>query len=345
MQRDVDGQMRFPFLKLQLIKENPCHIPDAHEWAALLQEQAPLFPRDLIESMKTHLIGGQEATEASVMVDSCDAVRAMHLHVKCHEIPPKYPHWPSAELIGLEDGSIISAEAAVSVRVFVNHAHDIAAQCHQDDVSANVLIEVFLADDVFAPLVSFVQKIRPQVTFYVFKLPLKPDNYTITTSITSPDCPDLVTHAYSPHSVRVVSNQQLLAVQPGRVSMTIVDQIKFNACVAPHEFESCIGFTMHGDLGYIGQPRHALWSRHVTHNENVLFFYQWGINKAPFFPNSVVKVLIAMESRAAEATMWQYLDNLQFDSHPPPFDFVLTHDRALLERTFSQNYEFPSSSR
>ena len=46
----------------------------------------------------------------------------------------------------------------------------------------------------------------------------------------------------------------------------------------------------------------------------------------------MLKVLVAMESRAAEPVMWKHFDELNFDSQPPPFDFVVTHDRKLLER-------------
>jgi hypothetical protein len=241
---------------------------------------------------------------------------------------------PSAQLIGLEDGSIVAAEAAIAVRVFVDHVHGIAAQCGADsagDVSANVLVEVFPTNGSEVLLV-YTQKIVPDANFYSFKLPLKPGDYNIACGIASAACPDLITHADRPYAVSIVSSQQLLRAQPHRVRMAVVDQIEFNACVQPHEFESCTGFTMHGDLGYVGPPHHALWSRHVTQHDKVVFFYQWGINKASLFPGSVLKVLVAMESRAAEATMWQYLDNLQFDSQPPPFDYVLTHDRSLLQR-------------
>jgi hypothetical protein len=48
-------------------------------------------------------------------------------------------------------------------------------------------------------------------------------------------------------------------------------------------------------------------------------------------------VLVAMESRAAEATMWRYLDNFDFNAQPPVFDFVLTHDRSLLQRALPLN--------
>jgi hypothetical protein len=151
-------------------------------------------------------------------------------------------------------------------------------------------------------------------------------------SISSAACPDLVTRAPIPYSITIVTNQQLLAMQPQRVPMAVVDQMVFDACVAQHEFKSCTGFTMHGDLGYIGQPRYALWSRHVRQNESVVFFYQWGVDKAPRYPSSVIRVLVAMESRAAEPFMWQHIDSLQFDAPSRMFDFVLTHDRALLQR-------------
>lgn len=39
-----------------------------------------------------------------------------------------------------------------------------------------------------------------------------------------------------------------------------------------------------------------------------------------------------MESRAAEPTMWRYLDDFDFNAQPPVFDVVLTHDSSLLQR-------------
>jgi hypothetical protein len=79
-------------------------------------------------------------------------------------------------------------------------------------------------------------------------------------------------------------------MQPGRVRLPVVDQIVPNACTAPHDLHACTCFTMHGDLGYIGPPRFALWSRHVSSSESVVFFYQWGINKAELYPSSTLKV-------------------------------------------------------
>jgi hypothetical protein len=322
--------MRFPFLKVQLLRDNPCGIPDVHEWPALLQQHFPLFPLDVIESFKVYL-KGQEVVDSADVGGACEAGRDMQLHVACHVAPPAPPPLPSALLLGLEDGSIIAAEVAVGVRVFVDNFHSIAAQCRDDGgrrVTANVLVEVW--DGVAAAV--YLQTMQPDETFYFFRLALNPGNYTIVASISSAACPDLVTRAPIPYSVTIVTNEQLLAMQPQRVPMAVVDQIVFNACVAQHEFKSCTGFTMHGDLGYIGEPRHALWSRKVRQNENVVFFYQWGVDKAPRFPNSVVRVLVAMESRAAEPSLWQHIDSMQFDAPPHMFDFVLTHDRALLQR-------------
>jgi hypothetical protein len=95
-----------------------------------------------------------------------------------------------------------------------------------------------------------------------------------------------------------------------------------------------------------------------------LFFYQWGINKAGLFSNSTLKVplstsvlanlnshcnivttspvqvLLAMESRAAEPAMWAHVDKLDFDSQTPVFDYVLTHDRSLLQRAAPLNYPY-----
>ena len=327
--------MRYPFLKLQLLSENPCAIPDAHEWPAVLLDQAPSLPSDLIAGMQLRLKGVRyEDQAAAAAVDVCDAARAMQLHVACYDAPPAPLPLPSAELIGLEDGSIIPAEAAIAVRVFVNHAHDVAALCgagSAEVVSANVLVEVY-ATNGSEVLAAYAQKIVPDKNFYSFKLPLRPGDYSIASGIASAACPDLITQAFHPFSISVVSNQQLLHMQPHRVRMAVVDQIEHNACLQPHEFDACTGFTMHGDLGYVGPPRHALLSRHVAVNDTVIFFYQWGINKASLFSGSVLKVLVAMESRAAEETMWRYIDNLQFDTQPPPFDYVLTHDRALLQR-------------
>jgi hypothetical protein len=74
------------------------------------------------------------------------------------------------------------------------------------------------------------------------------------------------------------------------VRLPVVDQIVPNACTAPHDLHACTCFTMHGDLGYIGPPRFALWTRHVSSSESVVFFYQWGINKAELYPSSTLKV-------------------------------------------------------
>ena len=330
-------QRRFPFLKLQLLRENPCHIPDAHEWAAVVRAQAPLFPHDVLNSMKALLQGREwinETWEESTAVDACEAAAGLQLPVTCHIVPALPPPLPSAVLLGFENGSTIPAESAIAVRVFVSESDEITTQCPMVSAGASVVhvvIECKL-DEKAADAVRFEQGFRPGVTFYSFKLPLQPGNYSIAVSITSTVCPALITHTEPAVSVTVVSNQELLTMEPHRIPMAVVDQIVFNACVAPDEYGACTGFTMHGDLGYVGAPRHALWSRHVSANETVLFFYQWGINKAPLFPSSVLKVLVAMESRAAEPVMWKHFDELNFDSQPPPFDFVVTHDRKLLER-------------
>ncbi len=79
-------------------------------------------------------------------------------------------------------------------------------------------------------------------------------------------------------------------MQPGRVRLPVVDQIVLNACTTPRDLDACTCFTMHGDLGYIGPPRYALWTRHVSSSESVVFFYQWGINKAELYPSSALKV-------------------------------------------------------
>jgi hypothetical protein len=334
--------MRFPFLKLQLLKDNPCHIPDVHDWSHVVRQQAPLFPTDVIDSVTHYLSDQPPLIESPASRDACDAARGMQppplllSSLPCLRAPAAPPPLPSATLLGVEDGSIIASEAALAVRVFLNNARGIHEQCGGAAV-AHVAVEVFEGDrgasTPVPPHMAFVQRIEPNVTFYPFLLPLTPGNYTIIASVESPSCPDLATIANTPVSVTIVSNQQLRALQPQRVPMTVVDQIEFNACVAPDQFGSCSGFTMHGDLGYSGAPHYALWSRHVPHDETVLFFYQHGINKAELYPDSALKVLLAMESRAAEPVMWEFIDGLRFDALPPPFDIVLTHDRALLQRS------------
>jgi hypothetical protein len=331
--------MRFPFLKLQLLKDNPCHIPDVHEWPHVVRQQAPLFPLDLIHSMTRYLSDQPPPIEPPASRDACGAARGMQPPLPCLRAPAVPPPLPSATILGLEDGSVIASEAALAVRVFLNHARSIVEQCAPGGSAAlaHLSVEVFVADGgpslPAPPHMAFMRHIEPDVTFYRFLLPLTPGNYTIIASIESPSCPNLATNAITPVSVTIVSNEQLRGMQPRRVQMTVVDQIEFNACTAPSQFSSCSGFTMHGDMGYSGVPEHALWSRHVPHDETVLFFYQHGINKAALFPDSALKVLLAMESRAAEPVMWEFIDRLRFDALSPPFDLVLTHDRALLQRS------------
>jgi hypothetical protein len=124
-------------------------------------------------------------------------------------------------------------------------------------------------------------------------------SYIIAASIVSTTCPDLLTAPPRPLSLTLLSNQQLHAMQPRRVRLPVVDQMLFNACTAPHDAAACTSFSMHGDLGYIGPPRYALWTRHVSSSESVVFFYQWGINKAELYPSSVLKVPPAHNQTAA----------------------------------------------
>jgi hypothetical protein len=266
---------------------------------------------------------------------SCDASTGTQLSATCLDAPMLPSSAPWAAVLGLEDDSIIPAEVATAVRVFLHQAQDIAMQCSSDsgeEFVAHIMLEI-AAGDPFAHPPTFISlRIKPNVNFYSVLLPLKSGNFSIATSITSSSCPGLNTVEQPPVFITVASPQQLLAMQPHRVAMPVVDQIVFNACTAPAEFETCSGFTMHGDLGYVGPPQFALWTRHVAPNDPVVFFYQWGINKAPLFSNSTLKVLLAMESRAAETVMWHYIDSLKFDSPSPPFDYVLTHDRKLLQR-------------
>jgi hypothetical protein len=329
------AQKRFPFIKLQLLKENPCHIPNTHEWADVVRQHAPLFPRDLIDSMAYDL-NGQLAPELL----PCDGSQDAQLPAPCLATPAQPPPLPAATVLGVENGSIIAAETAIALRVFVHHARSIAQMCPVGDVVLALDAVKLSLPDVKDLEFSGFHKMHPNVTFYSFKLPLQPGNYSIVASITSDSCPDLMSAPSTPTSLTVVSNQQMQALQPQRVRMAVVDQITFNACTSAHEYGLCSGFTMHADLGYVGNPDHALWSRHVQRNDSVLFFYQHGINKAPLFPDSVLKVLIAMESRAAEEVMWNYIDSLPFNSHAPPFDIVLTHDRALLERAETSPFIF-----
>ncbi len=105
----------------------------------------------------------------------------LQLPLSCLDAPPAPPPLPSATVVGLEDGSVMTAEVAVAVRVFVNHAQDIAAQCGvlngslgTGTLPANVLVEVFAGNDSQALLMVVKQSILDHVTFYNLKLPLKP---------------------------------------------------------------------------------------------------------------------------------------------------------------------------
>lgn len=315
----IVAQHRFPFIKLQLLKDNPCRIPNTHEWPVVVRQRSPLYPHDLIDSL-SRLLNHQLPLDALLCDDGLGAT--------CLTAPAEPPPLPSVVFLGVENGSVIAAETALGLRVCVNHVHRIAEMCPTG--SAILVLDVVEVSGV-QPM-TFVHDIHPNATFYSFRLPLKPGNYTVIASIESGICPDAFSSGSSAWSVSIVSNERMRALQPHRVPMAVVDQITFNACTAPQDFAVCTGFTMHGDLGYVGTPRYALWSRHVKGDESVLFFYQHGINKAHLFPDSSLKVLLAMESRAAEPVMWQYIDRLQFDVPQPQFDFVLTHDRALLQR-------------
>jgi hypothetical protein len=177
--RNFNTQLRFPFLKLQLLRDNPCSIDDAANWQSLLHAHAPLFPADLIASMQRLLNTSTPALQALDVSDACQAARVLQLPVPCLDPPPAPPPLPAAAVIGLEDGSVIAAEAAVAARVFVSHVHDIAAQCgwlpgSTGVLPANVLVEVFAGDPTQPPLMIVSQVIIEHVTFYSIKLPLPP---------------------------------------------------------------------------------------------------------------------------------------------------------------------------
>jgi len=153
-----------------------------------------------------------------------------------------------------------------------HHQQQQHQQHHQHDTAA-----------VDAPsTLRFEQRFTPGRTFYTFHLPLHSGTHVIAATITSTSCPLVHVTSAAPVTVTAgeqlplthpaiallaaaekcdtlpllrenvtlapVSHRQLLAMQPQRVPMAVVDQIVFNACVPPrHHDDGCAGFSMHGD--------------------------------------------------------------------------------------------------